>query len=360
MGIESTIFRICSMDEECIDDDPCTIDYCHAEQNICINEIISCDECDQVKVSVLLTTDDLPTDTSYTITTYQSHKNSETMLSHKYYSSNAFYEHVQCFKYPMIYEFEILDKEGDGISCFTGDDPYQLLINDHSIDDIDTTTSFNYSNSFLFALCSSDADCDDNDCTTFDTCNTTTKTCTFEEISSSILSSCIECGAYIYVEVVTDNKYQETKWEITRIDNNDNNNMLVLSSQSMFEANQLYTKEKCLSAGTYEFTIFDSGRDGLSDGGSYKLYMNDGVIISGGQTFQDKESTTFEISNNIPSSTNIPSVTPTIATKKKKKQKKSKKKKSKKKKKNQKKEKEESAAQKKLRKRLVHRFPEFD
>merc|ERR1711935_849578 len=108
----------------------------------------------------------------------------------------------------------------------------------------------------------------------------------------------------------------------------DNNNMLVLSSQSMFEENQLYTKEKCLSPGKYEYTIFDAGGDGLSDGGYYKVFMNDEVIISGGQTFQNKESTAFEISTNIPSSTSKPSGAPTIVAKKKKqkKQKKNKKK----------------------------------
>merc|ERR1712194_713894 len=206
-----------------------------------------------------------------------------------------------------------------------------------------------------------------NDCTTLDTCNETTTTCIFEEI---LLSSCIECGAYIFVEVETDDNYRETKWEIIRIDNN-NNNMLVLSSQSMFEENQLYTKEKCLSPGKYEYTIFDAGGDGLSDGGYYKVFMNDEVIISGGQTFQNKESTTFEISTNIPSSTSKPSGAPTIVARKKKQKKnkkkgkkskkkdklKQKKKSKKKKKKSKKKKKKASIADMPLEKKLAHRFP---
>merc|ERR1711935_955723 len=149
----------------------------------------------------------------------------------------------------------------------------------------------------------------------------------------------------------------------------DNNNMLVLSSQSMFEENQLYTKEKCLSPGKYEYTIFDAGGDGLSDGGYYKVFMNDEVIISGGQTFQNKESTAFEISTNIPSSTSKPSGAPTIVARKKQQNKKKgkkskkkdklkqKKKSKKKKKKSKKKKKKASIADMPLEKKLAHRFP---
>jgi hypothetical protein len=68
-----------------------------------------------------------------------------------------------------------------------------------------------------------------------------------------------------------------------------------IASGTGFDQSRPYEIVRCLTGGTYTFTVFDSGGDGLCCGygkGSYEVAL-DGNVLKSGASFGASESTTF-------------------------------------------------------------------
>lgn len=97
-------------------------------------------------------------------------------------------------------------------------------------------------------------------------------------------------GAFPYLELVTDNWGNETTIQITDTVGE------IVFSDGPFSSNENIVIDFCLSAGCYDFTIFDSYGDGLccSGGmGSYSLFYQNGDLVSTGGEFGFEETTNF-------------------------------------------------------------------
>lgn len=81
---------------------------------------------------------------------------------------------------------------------------------------------------------------------------------------------------YASIEVTTDENPSETSWSIAR-DTADN---ILYEEGDYTEQNFKYTFSTCATVPScYIFTIYDSGGDGLSGDGGYKIYSNGNVVI---------------------------------------------------------------------------------
>jgi len=82
---------------------------------------------------------------------------------------------------------------------------------------------------------------------------------------------------YASIEITTDDKPEETSWNIIR----SGSNTIALEGGNYVEDNFKYTTGTCAPPSCYIFTIFDSGGDGLSGDGGYAIYFNGNLIVEG-------------------------------------------------------------------------------
>merc|ERR1712242_200077 len=149
--------------------------------------------------------------------------------------------------------------------------------------------------------CTSNQDCDDGDTCTVDTCE-----------NGLCLSTpdCASCGkTKVDVEITIDNYGDETTYDIK--DSSDNEVM----QGSGWPANSVNLFWKCLSSGSYKFTIIDAYGDGICcsyGNGGYSVKVDDKEVASGGQ-FGSSETKTFDVGSSSPTtpppSTSAPSST---------------------------------------------------
>lgn len=94
------------------------------------------------------------------------------------------------------------------------------------------------------------------------------------------------------VEVTTDNNPSETSWELKNV----LTGQVEMASPVYTDANTLYRHEYSVPEAQYEFTIFDSGNNGLCCGangaGSYKVLYKLAMVASGGE-FTSSQKATF-------------------------------------------------------------------
>ena len=97
-------------------------------------------------------------------------------------------------------------------------------------------------------------------------------------------------GKTLKLTIRTDNNPQETTWLVTNISTGE----IVLQGGPYDQANQTYNETLDITAdGCYDFTIYDAGGDGLSDGnGLYGLKAGGTTLFSGGR-FGSSESNEF-------------------------------------------------------------------
>jgi len=129
-------------------------------------------------------------------------------------------------------------------------------------------------------FCTSDADCDDDDICTIDTCNA--------EKCSNVPAN----PAQVAISITTDKYPWETSWKLYPYDNSSN---ILMSGNGYNGKGKTFTQTKDLSCGSYSFTIQDSDGDGLCCGngkGSYNIKIKGTVVVEGGQ-FKFEETTQF-------------------------------------------------------------------
>merc|ERR1711982_149904 len=151
-----------------------------------------------------------------------------------------------------------------------------------------------------------DAECDDGDACTVDTCD-----------NGLCLSTpdCASCGkTKVEVEITIDNYGGETTYNIK--DASDS----TITQGSGWPANSVNSFWKCFSSGTYKFKITDGYGDGLCcsyGNGGYVVEVDDDEVASGGQ-FGSEETKTFEVGSSTPTtpppSTSAPVPAPTTPT----------------------------------------------
>ena len=79
----------------------------------------------------------------------------------------------------------------------------------------------------------------------------------------------------VTVEIQTDDRGDETSWEITQ------SGSVVFIGEG-YGNNQLYFIQECLPYGCYEFVIKDSAWDGIISPGYFKLFVEDELVFEGG------------------------------------------------------------------------------
>lgn len=103
-------------------------------------------------------------------------------------------------------------------------------------------------------------------------------------------------GKTLKLSIRTDNNPQETRWIVTNLETGEE----ILEGGPYDQANHLYTETLEITGdGCYDFTIFDTGGDGL-DGGFYGLKAGGSTLFSGAG-FGNSESNEFsyEVAENI-------------------------------------------------------------
>lgn len=94
----------------------------------------------------------------------------------------------------------------------------------------------------------------------------------------SLDPDCPEDQAYASIEITTDENPSETSWSVA-LDTADN---IIFEGGDYTEQNFKYTFSNCvLVPSCYIITIYDSGGDGLSGDGGYKIYSNGNVKNEG-------------------------------------------------------------------------------
>merc|ERR1719471_859381 len=151
--------------------------------------------------------------------------------------------------------------------------------------------------------CLLDSECDDGDACTVDICS-----------AGLCLSTpdCASCGkSKVDVEITIDNYGEETTYDIK-----DSSGTKVMQG-SGWPAGSTNSFWKCLSSGSYTFTITDGYGDGLCcsyGNGGYVVEVDDDEVASGGQ-FGSEETKTFEVGSPTPTtpspSTSAPVPAPT-------------------------------------------------
>ena len=117
-----------------------------------------------------------------------------------------------------------------------------------------------------------------------------------DEASSNNIANCAIQGApwitgkVLQLTIHTDNNPQETTWAVTKISTGE----IVLQGGPYDTPNHNYTETlEIISDGCYDFTIYDAGGDGLTNGqGLYGLKAGSTTLFSGGG-FADFESNEF-------------------------------------------------------------------
>jgi len=167
---------------------------------------------------------------------------------------------------------------------------------------------FNAKTSYDLNVCASDLDCDDLDDCTEDAC--LENTCIYSQMK------CEDCGKVkVVVYIYTDWIPEEISWIVSM--GSTGTGDVVMSGNSYSDIEYLYVESKCSDLGTYTFSIFDSGGNGICcemGNGYYKMTVgNDNVQLLQGGDFDLLEEITFNIDttpSDKPSS--IPSIMPSM------------------------------------------------
>ena len=107
----------------------------------------------------------------------------------------------------------------------------------------------------------------------------------------------------------TDNNPQEVTWQVRNMDSDE----VVLEGGPYEQANHNYTEVlEIVGDGCYDFTIFDAGGDGLSNGnGFYGLKAGSATLFSGGQYgFSESNEFSYEVFEDVEETTSVTSVFP--------------------------------------------------
>jgi len=202
----------------------------------------------QIQVQILITTDEYPEETSWTI-----RKGSSVIKSSPTYSEkNKPSVTTHCLAKD-AYTFQILDTYGDGL---LSPGKYEIKVDGESVI---TGSSFEFQKNHNFGSTSGPSPT--------------------PSPNSNNNNSCSNNEMTVSVTIRTDQYPEETSWTIR------SGSTTVESSPSYSEANKVYVTEGCLATGTYVFEIEDSYGDGLIDPGMYKVSVDGSEKVSGSGDF---------------------------------------------------------------------------
>jgi len=233
--------------------------------------------CTGSSFELLLTTDDYPTETSWTL--LNECTNQEESQGGDYQDANTDYVEELCIP-SGEYTFTIHDEYGDGICCSYGSGSYTLKYNGNVVKEGGTFT--------------------EQESTTFGSCVPTTSQPVSPPTSGP--DSCVN----FKIAVTTDHFGYETS--ITLINQNYGKIRLFggdYASDASFE------EIACLTNGRYLFTISDSYGNGIccnEGNGSYSLTLDGETLKQGGQ-FGESETVSFDVGP--PGPTSSPTQSPT-------------------------------------------------
>ena len=182
--LQYEIFGICSSNDDCDDNDTCTVDECVSGQ--CSFVVAECSQCGKTKVEIKFRNDIYPEDKSWEII---DGKTKEELWSGSYYdntTSDAIYNHVKCLS-DGAYSLRFFNHYASGLY---EDDYYNLLVNDVLLQNITGPLTY-LMHETKFDICSSDEDCFlDRDICTRTYCNNVTRQCVLTPTFHST------CGAF--------------------------------------------------------------------------------------------------------------------------------------------------------------------
>jgi len=139
------------------------------------------------------------------------------------------------------FTFEIRDSYGDGICCSTGNGEYKLYQDNNLV--VQGDGMYGAGETKYFGECSS--------------------------ASSEVT---------ILVEILTDNWPGDTSWTIF---NTCPGGGQIASDSGYSQQNNLYSKQITTSPGLFKFDIVDSFGDGMAEGGEYKLFLDNKLVVQG-------------------------------------------------------------------------------
>jgi hypothetical protein len=215
-------------------------------------------------VTVIITTDDYPEETSFQIT----NQNGQTFMAGGGYTGKRT-TYTDTKNLPdNIYTFIISDSYGDGICCSFGPGGYNVFANN--------------------VLVKAGGPFTDSETVTFSSQGAPFTPPTPTIINPPTTAPTDKPGACgsVTVIITTDNNPVETSYEVK--DQNDNQ---VMSGNSYTGKGTTYTDSSCLPYGVYQFIIRDTKGNGVCcdfGTGGYNLFANDVLVKAGGRfTFSE-------------------------------------------------------------------------
>lgn len=121
-----------------------------------------------------------------------------------------------------------------------------------------------------------------------------------EKTTQQPSTSPISCNRF-HLDIATDNKPSEISWSLEQRFGDESNIVGYGPVENQqYEENSVYIEaaSECLLPGEYQFTINDTGNDGIDQPGYYKIYLN-GVTVREGNNFGSYQSTGFIVPNNV-------------------------------------------------------------
>ena len=292
-SVEEESFRICSSDIHCSNANSCLSSTCDKGTNTCV-EHTSCSHCG-ANISVDILTDKRPIDTTWKI---KSMNLNQTILAGGPYSLTDLYRTGTCLEFG-DYLFTIYDKYGDGMCCDSGFGNYNLTIQDKVVFN---GGHFGESDEVKFTVCSSDADCNDNDNCTSDRCSES-NACVYEQ------KLCSECGSEAVVDFSKFDYSFNSAWKIRN-----KNGTIFMSGGPYNNVKEAYNESKCLEVGEYSFAIANGWEDTsccATSNGTYSVTI-DGEVVQYGKELDPSSTKTFRVSMSTNSSepSSLPSHAP--------------------------------------------------
>jgi len=276
----------CTSDADCTDGGTCQIASC--QSGACKYES---DPTNSVEMSIEIKTDKYPGETTWYF--------KDTSSSKQVFSGGPYTEQYTLYTDTKgmchgNYIFTMKDSYGDGICCVEGDGYYKVYVGG-----TETLSGgpFKYEESKPITVASL----------------VPSPPTTSNAPTPAPTSQCNpNIQKEVKVKIKTDNWAQETSWEIIP----EGSSSAVMSGGNYFQSNNVYTSTQDLSVCSYTFKIHDSYGDGVccSEGdGSYKVFVDDIKVLSGGQ-FGDEDIKTFQVTGapTVSPPTNPPTLSPTI------------------------------------------------
>jgi len=217
-------------------------------------------DCDEVTVTIELSTDSYGEETSWTLTDF----NNKVKASGSGYSSDTDYEIRQCVSADTC-TFTIMDTQGDGICCGWGSGSYSVTHNG-----VKYNRNGKFGSSESITLCEEPA----------------TPAPTPEPVDCSTCD-----GTCIEMITKTDSNPEETRLRLK--DTNKNQWVKERNYGDYSSPNTLYTDTMCVPDSCFMLMAQDKSKNGFGNGGYYSLVVDGETLVDQSSDFGKIEKTQF-------------------------------------------------------------------